>query len=133
MIIDYEYYSSHGGNKIPQNEFNKYSLLTSSIIESYIMNRSYTGYENLVKNTAFLIIDLVYDRENLKTYERSIALGSSNNVSSEKVGDYSINYSTYGTGDIKNVLLSYNEEIEGIIFDNLAWTGLLSRSIGVIR
>ena len=133
MIIDYEYYSSHGGNKIPQNEFNKYSLLTSGIIKSNIMNRDYIGYENVVKNTAFLIIDLVYDKEQVKTYERNIALGSSNSVTSEKVGEYSINYQTYNTGEMSNVIISYDKEIEGIINDNLAWTGLLSSAIGVIR
>lgn len=133
MIIDYTYYQSHGGNKIPQNEFNKYSIITTGIIKSYIMNRDYTGYETLVKNTACLIVDLVYDKELLKTYERSNVTGTSTAVTSEKVGEYSINYATYNTGDISNILLSYNEEIESTIFDNLAWTGLLSRSIGVIR
>ena len=133
MIIDYEYYSSHGGNKIPQNEFNKYSTIASGIITSYIMNRDYSAYQGIVKNTACIVVDLVYDREQVKTYERNIALGSSSSVTSEKVGEYSINYQTYNTGEMTNVILSYNEEIESVIFDNLAWTGLLSRAIGVIR
>ena len=133
MIIDYNYYHEQGGSKIPQNEFNKYSAITTGIMKSYMMNRDYTGYEGMVKNTACLVVDLVYDRENVKTYERDVALNTTNTVSSEKVGEYSINYTTYSTGDINNVILSYNEEIENIIFDNLAWTGLLSRTIGVIR
>lgn len=133
MIIDYEYYSSHGGNKIPQSEFDKYSTMASNIIKLEIMNRDYSNYTNLVKNTAMQIIDLVYDKENLKTYERSNAIGTSNFVSSEKVGDYSVTYSSYGTNDISNVLLSYDNEIGSIITENLLFTGLLNKSIGVIR
>lgn len=133
MIIDYSYYSSHGGNKIPQNEFDKYSTIASNIIINDIMNRDYTAYTSVVKNTCMLIVDLVYDRETLKTFERSKAVGTSTSVASEKVGDYSITYSNYGTGDISNVLLSYDNEIDNIIRDNLFWTGLLNKAIGVIR
>lgn len=133
MIIDYTYYQSHGGNKIPQNEFNKYSTMASSIITSYIMNRDYTGYETVVKNTACLVVDLVYDKETLKTYERSSVVGSTSAVSSEKVGEYSINYQTYNTGDVSNILASYDKEISNTILDGLAWTGLISSAIGVIR
>lgn len=133
MIIDYSYYSSHGGNKIPQNEFDKYSTIASNIIINEIMNRDYTAYTSVVKNTCMLIVDLVYDRETLKTFERSKAVGVSTSIASEKVGDYSITYSNYGTGDISNVLISYDNEIDNIIRDNLFWTGLLNKAIGVIR
>ena len=133
MIIDYSYYSSHGGNKIPQNEFDKYSTIASNIIINEIMNRDYTAYTSVVKNTCMQIVDLVYDKETLKTFERSKAVGVSTSIASEKVGDYSITYSNYGTGDISNVLISYDNEIDNIIRDNLFWTGLLNKAIGVIR
>ena len=133
MIIDYSYYSSHGGNKIPQNEFDKYSTIASNIIKNEIMNRDYTAYTGTVKNTCMQIVDLVYDRENLKTFERNKAIGVSTSIASEKVGDYSITYSSYSTSDISNVLISYNNEIGSIINDNLFWTGLLNKAIGVIR
>ncbi len=133
MIIDYAYYHDHGGSKIPQNEFDKYSTIASGIMNSYMMNRDYSIYETLVKNTTCIVVDLVYDKENLKTYERNSAIGVNSSVSSEKVGEYSINYATYNTGDISNVLASYNTEINDVIYNNLAWTGLLNRSIGVIR
>ena len=133
MIIDYSYYSSHGGNKIPQNEFDKYSTIASNIIIQAIMNRDYSLYEGLMKNTCMQIVDLVYDKEQLKTTERNKAIGVSTSIASEKVGDYSINYTTYGTGEISNVLVSYDTEINDIINQNLFWTGLLNKAIGVIR
>ena len=97
------------------------------------MNRDYTPYIGLVQNTAMQIVDLVYDKENLKTYERNVAIGISSSVASEKVGDYSKTFTSYGTGDISNVLLSYDDEIDNIISDNLYFTGLLNKAIGVIR
>ena len=133
MIIDYEYYSSHGGAKIPQNEFDKYSTIASNIITNQIMNRDYTLYVGSVKNTAMQVVDLVYDKETLKTYERSSVIGASQMVSSEKVGDYSKTYATFGTNDISNVLLSYDKEIDSVIHDNLFFTGLLNKAVGVIR
>lgn len=133
MIIDYSYYSSHGGNKIPQNEFDKYSTIASNIIINEIMNRDYTAYTSVVETTCMAIVDLVYDKEQLKTFEKNKAVGTSTSVASEKVGDYSITYSNYSTNDISNVLLSYDNEIDGIIKDNLFWTGLLNKAIGVIR
>lgn len=125
--IDYNYYhNTFGGTLVPQDEFNKYSTLASNEVRTRIFNRDITDYEDLVKTTTCLVVELIYNQEQLKNKSIEVLLGNEAIITSEKVGDYSRNISNLSVKELKEITSNkeIEQEITDLIYKYLLITGL---------
>lgn len=108
--VDYTFYSSqYMGNKIKEQEFEKYEVIAKSIVDVYTFNRIKEPDTN-IKMAMCEIIDTI---KNLEENEGK-------QIVSEKVGTYSVSYSASEQSDsiFRKILKRW-----------LAHTGLLYRGV----
>lgn len=132
-MVDYYYYeNSFMGELIPEEKFDKLSKKAEGILKSRVF-QDFTNYEKEVKDTICSIAEILYNQELIIIKINEIGQGTSQIVSSEKVGDWSKNYSTTTVNDLKAV--SSQEYVDSLINaeieTNLLWTGLLYRGVYV--
>lgn len=131
--INYTYYhDTFGGNLIPQNKFDRYATEASNKVRVRIMNRDITGNETAVKNATCFVAEFLYNQEAKEDKIKSIIDGSGHILTSEKVGDYSRNFSSASISDIQAQLDRTDSEIDKILEENLLFTGLLNRGMSCV-
>lgn len=118
-MIDYSFYQNNFyGNLIPMEVFDKYGNKATSILKSRIYNNIPNEYLNEVKMVCCEIAEILYNQTKIK---ESVSNG---NITSERVGDYSI------TKDNSNMLSqSYvngliETELERLYYTGLVYTGV---------
>lgn len=117
MYPTFEYYSeTYHGTKLTIDNFDYYEKQAESYIKYLTLNKSdkFEGEELL--NCCCAIADKNFDFDNDSAYQH-------NNISSEKVGEYSVSYANSDITKIKN-----KEQLE-IARQYLSMTGLLFRGV----
>ena len=109
IYVDYNYYSNVYQGEVPNDKFNQLEIKASGILNYYTFSR----IENIDENVKLAICELV---DNLYEIEQADTKG----VQSEKVGSYSVTYSSIHKKELK-------QEQKGIILKYLGHTGLLYR------
>lgn len=130
MLVDYEYYTNtFKGDLVPQDKFDKLSQIAESEVMASILGKDYTGFETNVKNAICEIIEVFYNQELIKGKYMGTIIGNEKIITSEKVGDYSRNYSSNSSKDLQELLAKSEQEatieIGNILRKNLLLTGLL--------
>ena len=130
MLVDYNYYiNTFHGELVPQNKFDRLSQMAESELNISIMGKDYTGFEKNVKSAVCEIIELFYNQELIKEkFMDSISEGKGA-ITSEKIGDYSRNFSSNSSKDLQDLSNKLEQEknskIGDILRRNLLLTGLL--------
>ena len=128
--IDYDYYSNtFKGTLIPQKEFEMYATKASNEVRLRIMNRDISKYETEVKKATCSVADILYNQYLIKQKIQDILLGTEKVISSEKVGDYSRNFSNVSVSELQkqcdNTTNKINEELDkSLLFTGLLYTGI---------
>ena len=130
--FDY-YYLTFDGNKIPQNEFEKYATKASNEVRIRIMNKPIIGFENQVQNVTCLVAELLYNQTQIKQKMQNIISGTEKIITSEKVGDYSRNFSNVTLSELQKELDSTAYRISDEIEKSLLFTGLLYSGVVDVR
>lgn len=130
-IIEYnDYINSPYGSIIPPEEKRMKEILVraSSVVRTRIMNRDYSAHKEIVKNTTCLVANILYNQ--IKAKEKISKIVLENNISSEKIGNWTRNYNT-SVNELKEIADDNNvkNEINTVIEENLLFTGLLYRGI----
>lgn len=126
--IDYDYYNeTFKGDLIPQEEFEKYAMKASNKVRNRIMNKDISLFESEVKNVTCSVAEILYNQYLNQERLKNMANGTEKVIASEKVGDWSRNFSNVSIDDFKK--LSSNEYTDSLIEeeleDYLLMTGLL--------
>ena len=133
-MVDYSYYTlTFGGTLIPQDNFNKLATKASTIIRNRILGKDFTEYEELVKNTCCEVAEILYNQDLSETKMKEVANGTQTVITSEKVGDYSRNFSSAGISELQQVIKDANTQINTVIEENLLLTGLLYSGVECVR
>ena len=128
--IDYDYYSNtFKGTLIPQKEFEMYATKASNEVRLRIMNRDISKHEIEVKKATCSVADILYNQYLIKQKIQDILLGTEKVISSEKVGDYSRNFSNVSVSELQKecdkTIDKINEELDqSLLFTGLLYTGI---------
>lgn len=123
--IDYNYYNqTFKGNLIPQEIFDMYANKASNKVRNRIFNRNITGFESKIKNVTCSIADILYNQFLNQEKLNNILKGKEKQITSEKVGDYSVNISNTSIEDLKKVVS--NEYVGNLISNELEETLFLT-------
>ena len=134
QYADYTYYTgTFGGTLIPQTKFNKYAIKATLIINNRILGKDITGNESIIKHTCCEVAEILYNQDLSETKMKEVANGTQAVITSEKVGDYSRNFSSAGINELKQVVSDANTEINTVIDENLLLTGLLYSGVECVR
>lgn len=130
MLVDYEYYTNtFKGGLVPQDKFDKLSQIAESEVMTSILGRDFTNFEKQVKTAICEIIEVFYNQELIKEKYMGTITGNEKIITSEKIGDYSRNYSSNSSKDLQELLVKSEQEatieIGNILRKNLLLTGLL--------
>lgn len=123
------YYKTFCGNLIPQQEFEKYATKASNEIRVRIMNRNISNYETEIKKATCSVADILYNQFLIKQKIQSIILGNEKIISSEKVGDYSRNFSNTSISELQKECDRTTDKINEELDQSLLFTGLLYTGI----
>ena len=126
--IDYNYYcETFKGNLIPEDQFENLAIKASSKVRNRIFNRSISGFENEVKHATCLVADILYNQIQNKEKFKNILIGKDAQVSSEKVGDYSVTMTNLSLSDLEKYSSDeyINKQIAQELENCLFLTGLL--------
>lgn len=134
--IDYDYYKeTFKGDLIPQEEFEKYATRSSNKVRNRIFNRDISLFEFEVKNATCSVADILYNQYLNQENIRNMTNGSHKVITSEKVGDWSKNYSNVTINDLEKI--SSNEYVDNLIEEELQnylfVTGLLYTGVAYVR
>lgn len=134
QYVDYSYYiNTYGGCLIPQNIFDKFAIKGTFVINNRILGKDITGFEDIVKQTCCEIAEELYNQNQNENKIKEVANGESKIITSEKVGDYSRNFSSAGVSELKTLVDNSNTKINTIIDENLLMTGLLYAGLVDVR
>lgn len=139
MIVDYDYYiDTYQGMEISEEEFEKVINKASSHINNLIMNRDYTNwcgknYTEQVKMATCSVIEILAEKQITKQKIKGIIDGTSKNITSEKVGDYSRNFEAVNYKDLKEGTTNINNKIFEEASVYLWSTGLMNRGVCYVR
>ena len=132
--IDYDYYkNTFKGNLIPEEEFDNLATRASNEVRTRILNKPITGFENAVKNATCSVADILYNQLEIESKIKNISSGIDKQVSSEKVGDYSRNFTNTSVKDLMDLLELSKTKINDEINLYLGMTGLLSMRMDYVR
>ena len=139
MIASFSFYeNNYCGNKIPYDSFKRIEVQASNKVKMHIMNRDYANwqgndYSEQVKLATCSVADILYDVEFIQE-KINAALNGSKVITSEKVGDYSRNYESMTFKELQEEVSKTNvdKKIQNTIEENLWYTGLTSRRVGVV-
>ena len=129
------YYDTYEGNLIPQKNIEKYATKASNEVRKRIFNKNISSYEEEVKNVTCLVADILYNQFLIEEETKKLILDENRKIVSEKVGDYSVNYSSVSLAELKNISSqeSVDKKIDKEIETNLFHTGLLYSGICDVR
>lgn len=130
MLVDYNYYiNTFKGSLVPEEKFDKYSQKAECEVMTSILGKDYTGFETKVKTAICEIIEVFYNQELIKEKYMGTIIGNEKIITSEKIGDYSRNYSSNSSKDLQELFSKSKQEatieIGNILRKNLLLTGLL--------
>ncbi len=134
--IDYEYYTNtFKGTSIPKDNFDTLATRASSKVRNAIFNRDISNFKSEVQNATCLVAEILYNQILNKERLQSLINGKNSQISSEKVGDYSINYANTSIGDLEK--FTSNEYVDSQILDELYnclfFTGLLYAGVPYVE
>ena len=127
------YYLTFKGTLIPQREFEEYATKASNEVRLKIMNKNISNYEAEVKNATCSVAEILYNQSQIKQKIQSIILGTEKVVSSEKVGDYSRNFSNVSVSELQKQCDSITQRINDELEKSLFFTGLLYTGVTNVR
>lgn len=137
MIVNYDYYiNTYKGTEVSQEKFEKIEMKASSHIMNLIMNKDYTNwfgkdYSEQVKMATCSVIDILYDIEQKEGILYKMEQGQ--NISSEKVGDYSRNFETINYKELQEKISNSKTSIIKEVNNYLWNTGLMNRGVSYVR
>lgn len=128
------YYDTFEGNVIPQDKFENLALRASSKIRNCILNKDISLFQKDIQNATCSVAEILYNQDLSKERLRKIVNGSDKIISSEKVGDWSRNYSNISIEEIKKI--SDEDYTNILIYETLEnyllWTGLLYSGVSYV-
>ena len=127
------YYTTFGGKLIPQEEFEMYAIKASNEVRLRIMNRDISKYETEVKKATCSVADILYNQYLIKQKIQDVMLGTEKVISSEKVGDYSRNFSNVSVSELQKQCDNTADKINEELDKSLLFTGLLYTGIANVR
>ena len=127
------YYTTFCGKLIPQEEFEKYATKASNEVRLRIMNRDISKHETEVKKATCSVADILYNQYLIKQKIQDIMLGTEKVISSEKVGDYSRNFSNVSVSELQKQCDNTKDKINEELDKSLLFTGLLYTGIANVR
>lgn len=132
-IEENDYYYTYGGKIIPPAEFKKYAIKASNEVKLRIFNKPITGYEEAIKSATCSVADILYSQSQKEQTLENIVNGTTQVVTSEKVGDYSKNYASTSASELLKSIENTSEKINEEIEKNLLFTGLLYSGVIDVR
>ena len=126
--IDFNYYSeTFKGTVIPEEKFDKFAIRASRKVKNFVLNKDITKFENDVKSATCSIAEILYNQNLNKDKLTKLLAGSEKQVSSEKVGDYSRNFTSISLIDLEKICSDeyVNKQIKLELYNYLFYTGLL--------
>nr|DAQ38471.1 MAG TPA: Head Tail Connector Protein [Caudoviricetes sp.] len=117
MYINYEFYKTNWGGKVPETNFNQLNIKATSIIDFYTFNRV-KELETINDNIKYAICELIDGLYRLEGTEGK-------EVASEKVGTYSVTYAINNKEGIDHV----KKKQRDIVAKYLGHTGLMYRGV----
>lgn len=116
MYLDYDFYKTNWGNKVPEEDFTQLNIKATQIIDYYTFNRL-KNLEIIDDDVKYAICELIDDMHRLK------ATGGKE-IASEKVGTHSITYATSSNSDD-----TVKKKQKDIVKKWLGHTGLMYRGV----
>lgn len=127
------YYFTFKGDTIPQEKFEMYATKASDEVRLRIMNRDISNCKTEVKNATCSVADILYNQAQIKQKMQDIILEAKKIITSEKVGDYSRNFSSVTLSELQKELDSTACKINDEIEKSLLFTGLLYSGVVDVR
>ena len=129
MYADYEYYKENfaclNPYEIDEQKYNALGIRATAYIDSMTMNRLKTLDEipECVKNAYCAVIDVLA----MAQYAREYIANGEGDISSEKTGEESVNYSYARLSKQAGSAVSLDSQLRNAVYQYLSGTGLLYR------
>ena len=124
---NYDFYTDTYKGNMPEDDFEKFVIEASYIVQNNIFDRDITGYEEDVQMATCSITDILYKVEQLENKKNPTI--SDKTLKSESVGDYSRTFENSSVSDIDVEISNQKEKIKEELRKYLLTTGLLYRGV----
>lgn len=118
---NYDFYINKYKGDMPDGDFDRLVIRASAEVQKNIFNRDIEGYEEQVQLATCSVADVLYKIEQIEKKQTE-----NTQITSKKVGDVSINYSSV---DLDLIKTNQNKEILKVIKLYLLDTGLMYRGV----